>query len=152
MTEKEAKSCIGTIEMLRRLAYNIHGVMDVIDADNCEKIIKALEQESCEDAISRQAVLTLAKEECDTAIIPYRRFVKDINALQSVNPQPKTGHWVVKDDKEQGYDIGGVKTWYIKIMCSECGFIKTVIEGRTGQYHYCPSCGCRMVKPQEREG
>ena len=45
MTKKEAKSCIGTIEMLQRLAYNIHGVMDVIDADNCKKIIKALEQE-----------------------------------------------------------------------------------------------------------
>ena len=45
MTNEEAKSCIGTIELLRRLAYNIHGVMDVIDADNCEKIIKALEQE-----------------------------------------------------------------------------------------------------------
>lgn len=37
MTRKEAKSCIGTIEMLQRLAYNIHGVMDVIDADNYEK-------------------------------------------------------------------------------------------------------------------
>ncbi len=45
MTRKEVKSCIGTIEMLQRLAYNIHGVMDVIDADNCKKIIKALEQE-----------------------------------------------------------------------------------------------------------
>ena len=45
MTREEAKSCISTIEMLQRLAYNIHGVMDVIDADNCEKIIKALEQE-----------------------------------------------------------------------------------------------------------
>ena len=42
MTDIELKSCIGTIEMLRRLAYNIHGVMDVIDADNCEKIIKVL--------------------------------------------------------------------------------------------------------------
>lgn len=42
MTNEELKSCIGTIEMLRRLAYNIHGVMDVIDADNCEKIIKVL--------------------------------------------------------------------------------------------------------------
>ena len=45
MTREEAKSCISTIEMLQRLAYNIHGVMDVIDADNCDKIIKALEQE-----------------------------------------------------------------------------------------------------------
>lgn len=63
--------------------------------------------------------------------------------------EPKTGHWITKDDKEQGYDIGGVKTWYIRIMCSECGFIKTAIEGHTGQYNYCPNCGVRMVEPQE---
>lgn len=49
MTNEEAKSCIGTIEMLQRLAYNIHGVMDVVDADNCKKIIKALEQQPCDD-------------------------------------------------------------------------------------------------------
>lgn len=51
MTRKEAKSCIGTIEMLQRLGYNIHGVMDVIDANNCNKIIKALEQEPVLDKI-----------------------------------------------------------------------------------------------------
>ena len=51
MTLDEAKSCICTIKMLQRLAYNIHGVMDVIDADNCKKIIKALEQEPVLDKI-----------------------------------------------------------------------------------------------------
>ena len=51
MTREEAKSCIGAIEMLQRLAYNIHGVMDVIDTDNCKKIIKALEQEPVLDKI-----------------------------------------------------------------------------------------------------
>ena len=40
--------------MLQRLAYNIHGVMDVIDADNCNKIIKALEQEPVLDKISAE--------------------------------------------------------------------------------------------------
>lgn len=53
MTEKEAKSCIRTIELLRRLAFNVHGVMDVIDAGNCDKIIAMLSQESCGDCISR---------------------------------------------------------------------------------------------------
>lgn len=82
----------------------------------------------------------------------------DINNLILINKdnyesqEPKTGHWITKDGKEQGYDIGGVKTWYIQIMCSECGFIKTAIEGHTGQYHYCPDCGTKMVEPQESEG
>lgn len=56
----------------------------------------------------------------------------------------KTGHWIIKEGREQGYDIAGVKTWYIQIMCNECGFIKTAIEGHTGQYHYCPNCGAKM--------
>lgn len=53
MTREEAKSCIRTIELLRRLAFNVHGVMDVIDAQNCDKIISMLSQEPCGDCISR---------------------------------------------------------------------------------------------------
>ena len=76
-----------------------------------------------------------------------------IHELPSINPQEsKTGHWIIKDGKEQGYDIGGIKTWYIQIMCDKCGFIKTAIEGHTGQFKYCPNCGCRMVETQERSG
>ena len=46
MTGKEIESCIQTIELLRRLAFNVHGVMDVIDAQNCDKIIELLKQSS----------------------------------------------------------------------------------------------------------
>lgn len=44
MTIKERESCINTIEILRRLAFNVHGVMDAIDAENCEKIVEMLKQ------------------------------------------------------------------------------------------------------------
>ena len=43
MDEKERKSCIFTIKTLMNLAYNIHGVMDVVDVDNCKKIIEMLD-------------------------------------------------------------------------------------------------------------
>lgn len=42
MTRKERASCIITIELLRKLALNVHGVIDVIDNQNCDKIIKML--------------------------------------------------------------------------------------------------------------
>ena len=46
MTVKERASCINTIKLLQRLAFNVHGVMDVIDAENCDKIIKMLETDA----------------------------------------------------------------------------------------------------------
>ena len=48
MTIKERASCINTIEILRRLAFNVYGVIDVIDAENCEKIIQMLKQPDAE--------------------------------------------------------------------------------------------------------
>ena len=42
MTLKERKSCINTINLLRRLAFNVHGVIDVIDNENCDKLIALL--------------------------------------------------------------------------------------------------------------
>ena len=88
MTREEAKSCIGTIEMLQRLAYNIHGVMDVVDADNCKNIIKALEKEPCEDCISRQEAIN-----CATLNEFRYKIVEDIKTLPSVTPKEKTG-WI----------------------------------------------------------
>ena len=73
MTREEAKSCIGTIEMLQRLAYNIHGVMDVIDADNCKKIIIALEQEP---------ILDLIREEIENT---YYEMPSNYNHMQRTN-------------------------------------------------------------------
>jgi len=65
MTLKERQSCIETINLLRRLALNIHGVIDVVDDNNCNKLIKLLEggideiymkhyKQGIEDTIARQ--------------------------------------------------------------------------------------------------
>ena len=45
MTDKERQSCIITIRTLRRLALNIHGVIDAVDNDNCDRIISMLKTE-----------------------------------------------------------------------------------------------------------
>ena len=110
--------------------------------------------EPCEDAIRRQAVLDyiyndlgLGDEENGNDVerqMELDSSYRYIKSLPPVIPHQKTGHWIAKDGKEQGYDIAGIKTWYIQIMCSECGFIKTAIEGHTGHYKYCPNCGTKM--------
>ena len=40
---KTRNSMAGTLQMLRRLAYNINGVMDVVDDDNVRRLIGWLE-------------------------------------------------------------------------------------------------------------
>ncbi len=74
----------------------------------------------------------------------YDISVDTVDEQPTVQPQRKKGRWINKFGKEQGYDIAGIKTWYIQILCDKCGFIKTAIEGHTGQYHYCPNCGAEM--------
>lgn len=67
MTREEAASCINTIVILKNLCYRVRGLMDVIDAQNCDKIIEMLnnvgethkkhtETHAC-DTISRQGAL-----------------------------------------------------------------------------------------------
>lgn len=117
------------------------------------RLIFALkEQESCDDVISRQAALDIVdsySESQSNVEDVTQDIISDIMALPPATPESKAGRWIIKDGKEQGYDIAGIKTWYVQIMCDKCGFIKTVIEGRTEQYHYCPNCG--QPKMQEVE-
>ena len=149
MTREEAKSCINTIELLRRLAFNVHGVMDVIDAQNCDKIIAMLSQEPCEDCISRQAVLDAIitlwadKPFGNPALTEIKECVERV---PSVNPQ-STGHWI---EDTNGTYTDNHDTW----ECSQCGHVQILLEGtpKDNDYNYCPNCGCAMVEPQERSG
>lgn len=52
---------------------------------------------------------------------------KMISELPSIQPQPKTGHWI---DHQEGR--------WIYAQCSECG---TVHDTQT---NYCPNCGAKM--------
>ena len=100
--------------------------------------IKALEQEPCEDCISKQAVLELAKNECETAIIPYKRFVKSLNALSSVTSKPKT-----KTDQWIGYFDEEARCYVY-----ECPICRNKQPFGT---KYCWECGARLIEPQESD-
>ena len=108
-----------------------------------EKLIKALEQEPCEDAISRQAVNKLVDELAsaisdERCYIPQRSrstgtIMQDILNLPSVTPQPKTGHWIKKKPYPMlEYDY----------ECSECGH--DVID----KTPYCSDCGAKMKREE----
>lgn len=96
--------------------------------------IKALEQEPCEDCVSRQAVMqTLYDYGCES------KTQDAIAELPSVQPKQKTGHWIFKEfDEETG--ISNSK-W-----CSACNYPMAQVYD-----DYCAHCGAIMVEPQESE-
>lgn len=80
--------------------------------DRQEEIIKALEQEPCEDSISRQAVLDIVNNPLNI------RLDEIIKKLPSVSLQePKTGHWIPVSERlpEEETDV---------LICNENGDIE----------------------------
>lgn len=94
--------------------------------------IKSLEQEPCEDCISRQAVIDMTGlSEWFDSSDSYNEFVIALSDLPPVTPQQKIGHWIDK--------FGGV---YRCSCCREIISIDTEIEFPNGiTYKYCPNCG-----------
>ena len=114
--------------------------------------IKALEQEPCEDAISRadaEALFRNARGELHKSAIRNEQNghpIKDlhtrdlmllnaeqmIHLLPPVTPKQRTGHWIECEDE-------------VKCFCSEC---KEISDYPT---KFCQNCGAIMVEPQESE-
>lgn len=130
--------------------------VDGISREAEEMAIKALEQQPCEDAISRQAVEEIINDIRDCISVEgYCAIIERLKKLPPVTPQQKYGKWIAQqevngDDYFKAYDISGVMTYAAKYKCDKCGFIQICIEDH-GQYNYCPKCGRRMVEPQESE-
>jgi hypothetical protein len=101
--------------------------------------IQALEQEPCEDAVSRKALISHIEKQSREWGEDYdaQQILGDIEDMPSVKPQ--TGHWIIMGDR------------YIK--CSECGHI-TKTES-PDIYNFCMVCGANMsenptgLEPQE---
>lgn len=70
--------------------------------------IKALDQEPCDNAVSRQDVLDLAKKGILISNGNYKSVRKAINELPSVNPQPCQEKWIDEDDN--------------RYICKECEY------------------------------
>lgn len=105
---------------------------------------KALEQEPCEDCISREAVIKhiceskeCYKDDCKGRLYKRCYDLQWIYELRK-SEQSKTGHWIYGIDEDTGEK--DLYAW----TCSECG----------GKYpwqpKYCPNCGAKM-ESEEKE-
>lgn len=92
---------------------------------------EALEQEPCEDCISRQAVMNCFKKWQPYMATRLFGFEKELSSLPPVIPQPKIGHWI---------DTGSSQE------CSECGEMQ---YGYDNFRFYCANCGCRIIGGSE---
>lgn len=134
------------------------------------------ERLSCDDAISRQAVIEFIGKQIDHSLWAFEKLVNGIKALPSVTPQQnvenpcidcgmnycvdevckkkneflqqKVGRWIRVHYISDGKDTAMNK-------CSNCqeefGWdIETGISFE--DYKYCPNCGARMVEPQPYKG
>lgn len=105
-----------------------------------KKIPVTLDLISCDDAISRQAVLDLVNADWK-----YEGLEEPINSIPPVTPQQKTGHWRIIE-WENPYEVS--------YICSKCG--RSIIfpaeatkEELLTLFPYC-HCGAKMIEPQER--
>lgn len=125
------------IDMWNTLHKEYHKVVTEENYDILKKGIKALEQEPCEDCVSRQAV-TDAVENTIAKYIPifigrYEKIPLElamaVKELPPVTPkEPKTGYWIKMP---------------IGFKCSKC----TELESKTTKY--CPNCGAKMESDKE---
>ena len=131
MTREEA------IEQLK--VYRACMSVDGADVEAYNMAIQALEQEPCEDTISRQAVLDeLNKWDWQELYLPIHFKGNIIDVIPSVKPQePKIGKWIAQD----------IHNCHTDFKCSECGYIHSFVHlygEPTADYTYCPNCGAKM--------
>lgn len=132
---------------------NLKAIASDMPSDKCSDWIeslmagvKALEQEPCGDAVSRQAVHKTIEKWAGSmgvlTVLPTREIVpllESIHKLPPVTPQPKMGRWIEENPPMvERYPF-----------CSECGFVNPFENA----LNYCPNCGTKMSEiPTGSEG
>ena len=105
--------------------------------------LKALEQEPCEDCVSRiEALNSLDKVENKDSWYRLTDVMKMIRNLPPVIPQPKTGRWISGHE-----ETGALGITYTEKICSNCGWSHSLVIPK----NYCPNCGIKMVESEGKE-
>lgn len=112
--------------------------------DDLSKMLDMLvQQEPCGKDINVSGMDAVSREAVEDAIIwndEKKEMLDEIQKLPSVQAKQKTGTWRKDIDNSRRWDR-------VRFYCSECGSWQTY-----GETDFCPSCGARMIKPQESEG
>ena len=115
---------------------SLHGCLEFRQlAEWLKDYKRLLEQQPCEDAISRQAAIDKIKEIYEWHDnVSKERIIEHFKRLPSVTPQQKYGKWI--DGK-----------------CNKCGTHAPFWSMATTYYcsEYCPKCGAKMQESEDKE-
>ena len=121
--------------------------LDKTTVDACEGAIKLLEQEPCDDAVSRKEVQKEFVEWMNSSEDYYEhpvRFIRSLISLPDVTTIRPKGHWI-----EYSWNDNGLTRWGLE--CDKC-HKKYKYGGEIwNNPYFCPNCGAKMVEPQESE-
>ena len=98
---------------------------------------KAMQNNSCEDAISRQEAISNIREMAEWHTgdaFNANRVIQHLKDLPSVAPKQRTGRWEWTDGDERIMKA----SFYTKWTCTSCGC------KRPEKTKYCPNCGAKM--------
>ena len=125
MTKEQKEKALAFLKDMQECTYD--GVEEIRTA------IEALEQEPCEDTISRQAVLnTLFYNSDNNCEVVLNKELQDrIKALPHVTPARMKGKWIPRKAK---YD-NAVPVYECSICHKNNGF---------DDDNFCPNCGAEM--------
>lgn len=163
LEQEPCEDCISRAEAIKALGYDLSIEVDggfdgyrtvikkMLNAiNNTQK--KAIEdlpgvqpkQIECGDTISRKWI----KEAIHNFYqglnhVPTEEDIQRyIEVAPSVNPQPKTGHWIEKDVVLQ--EDNAIDEWQ-SARCDKCGkYHTTPYMYYFSHYEYCPNCGAKM--------
>ena len=99
-------------------------------------ILELLEQQPCEDTISRADAVKVASGYCHPSNI-----AKELAKLPPVQPKIKTGHWIDMECYHYYYDRGFETA---ELMCSRCNEIVEWDIEPSHKPYYCENCGSIM--------
>ena len=158
MTREERELSIEYLEGIKDNYIEGHGYErhPVPEYYAIENAIKALEQETCEVAISKQAVLETI-DDCNSdglkgIFCSYdggERFKEYIKNLPPVTPRPKMGHWIWIVDESPATPISSYELNWAGWACDCCREQPNDDSDwddwdNPPKYKYCPNCGAKM--------
>lgn len=141
MTKEEARQVFlsrGYIEVEGGTIYDANKWRE-----SCAAISEWLEQQPCDDVISRAEAIKrftynhkgerIPDYDCDnfSVQIDIKTVKKVLRDLPPVTPHPKIGRWIKKRVEGRGIHYG---------YCSNCDYN---VEQRY-DFNYCPNCGAKM--------